>query len=161
VDSSDLDALEAAIRHWLDRAMPGDYLGIHAYVPRSGTADLVLPAFQEALRERSQLAATAGYGPRFLHSTGQLHKGGPSGCRFLQIVDEPTEELPVPETDYSFRTLIRAQADGDLRALEQRGREVLRIRIPPAGHAAEAVEGQGDIPAGLSTILSILQGGIE
>lgn len=161
VDSSDLDALEAAIRHWLDRALPGDYLGIHAYVPRSGTADLVLPAFQEALRERSQLAATAGYGPRFLHSTGQLHKGGPSGCRFLQIVDEPTEELPVPETDYSFRTLIRAQADGDLRALEQRGREVLRIRIPPAGHAAEAVEGQGDIPAGLSTILSILQGGIE
>ncbi len=76
---------------------------------------------QAQLRDRTRLAVTLGYGPRFLHSTGQLHKGGPATGRFLQLVDEPAHDLPVPETDYTFGTLIRAQADGDRAALEQRG----------------------------------------
>ena len=75
------------------------------------------------------MATTSGYGPRFLHSTGQLHKGGPDGGRFLQIVDEPEHDLPVPETDFTFGTLIRAQADGDRKALEQRGRRVMRVNL--------------------------------
>ena len=77
----------------------------------------------------TRLAVTLGYGPRFLHSTGQLHKGGPDRCRFLQLVDEPAEDLPVPETQYTFGTLIRAQAEGDRQALEQRGRTVLRVQL--------------------------------
>ena len=76
-------------------------------------------------------ATTLGFGPRFLHSTGQLHKGGPNTGVFLQIVDEPSEPLPVPETNYSFAQLIRAQAEGDHQALKQRGRRVLRIQLGP------------------------------
>ena len=72
---------------------------------------------------------TLGYGPRFLHSTGQLHKGGTGRCRFVQLVDEPAEDLAVPETSYTFGTLIRAQAEGDRQALEQRGRQVLRVQL--------------------------------
>ena len=75
------------------------------------------------------VTVTLGYGPRFLHSTGQLHKGGADRCRFLQLVDQPTEDLAVPETSYTFGTLIRAQAEGDRQALEQRGRTVLRVQL--------------------------------
>jgi transaldolase/glucose-6-phosphate isomerase len=77
----------------------------------------------------TRLAVTLGYGPRFLHSTGQLHKGGSDRCRFLQIVDEPGEDVAVPETSFTFGTLIRAQAEGDRQALEQRGRKVLRLQL--------------------------------
>jgi transaldolase/glucose-6-phosphate isomerase len=70
-----------------------------------------------------------GYGPRFLHSTGQLHKGGQNTGLFLQIIDEPNVDLPVPETDYSFRNLIKAQALGDYKALMQRGRRILRVNL--------------------------------
>ncbi len=84
---------------------------------------------QAALHARTGRAVTVGYGPRFLHSTGQLHKGGPDRCRFLQLVDEPAEDLAVPETRYTFGTLIRAQAEGDRQALIQRGRRVLRVQL--------------------------------
>jgi transaldolase/glucose-6-phosphate isomerase len=70
-----------------------------------------------------------GYGPRFLHSTGQLHKGGPNNGLFLQVVDEPNMDLPVPETDFSFKNLIKAQAVGDYSALKQRGRRILRVNL--------------------------------
>jgi transaldolase/glucose-6-phosphate isomerase len=70
-----------------------------------------------------------GYGPRFLHSTGQLHKGGPNTVLVLQIVDQPTQDVPVPETDYTFGTLIEAQALGDFTALKQRRRRALRINL--------------------------------
>ena len=72
---------------------------------------------------------TLGFGPRFLHSTGQLHKGGPNSVLVLQIVDQPTDNLPVPETNYTFDALIKAQALGDFTALKQRRRRVLRIDI--------------------------------
>ena len=79
------------------------------------------------------MATTLGYGPRFLHSTGQLHKGGPNTGLFIQIVDEPGEPVDVPETGYSFRDLIRAQAMGDAGALAERGRRVIRILIGASG----------------------------
>jgi transaldolase / glucose-6-phosphate isomerase len=72
---------------------------------------------------------TLGYGPRFLHSTGQLHKGGPNTVLVLQIVDQPSEDVPVPETDYTFGTLIEAQALGDFTALKQRRRRALRVNL--------------------------------
>lgn len=118
-----------AMNGWLGDARPGDYLGIHAYLPPRPQTTEALRGLQAALQARTGLAVTMGYGPRFLHSTGQLHKGGPPRCRFLQLVDEPAEDLAVPETQYTFGTLIRAQAEGDRQALEQRGRTVLRVQL--------------------------------
>jgi transaldolase/glucose-6-phosphate isomerase len=138
--------LDAAVAEWLESAVAGDYLGIHAYLPPRPETTAALAALQAALHARTKLAVTLGYGPRFLHSTGQLHKGGTDRCRFLQIVDQPAEDLAVPETSYTFGTLIGAQAEGDRQALEKRKRTVLRIQLgtkDAAGLAAlrQAVEG--------------------
>ena len=72
---------------------------------------------------------TVGLGPRYLHSTGQLHKGGPNTGLFIQVVDETGDEVPIPGRDFGFGRLIRAQAAGDLAALEERGRRVVRVRL--------------------------------
>jgi transaldolase / glucose-6-phosphate isomerase len=129
VAASDPQALASALADWLDGTRPGDYLGIHAYLPPRPRTTEALRALQAGLHVRTHLAVTLGYGPRFLHSTGQLHKGGPERCRFLQLVDEPAEDVAVPETSYTFGTLIRAQAEGDRQALKQRGRTVLRVQL--------------------------------
>jgi transaldolase / glucose-6-phosphate isomerase len=118
-----------AVAEWVRGAQPGDYLGLHAYLEPAPRTTEVLRAIQALLHEKTRLAVTLGYGPRFLHSTGQLHKGGPDRCRFLQLLDEPAEDVPVPEAHYTFGTLIRAQAEGDRQALEQRGRKVLRLQL--------------------------------
>jgi transaldolase/glucose-6-phosphate isomerase len=129
IQAADAGALGSALQHWLAGAGAGTYLGIHAYLAPTAAATEALHELQALLRDRTRFATTLGYGPRFLHSTGQLHKGGPEAGRFLQIVDEPGHDLPVPETDYTFGELIRAQADGDRKALEQRGRRVMRINL--------------------------------
>jgi transaldolase/glucose-6-phosphate isomerase len=131
--AADPAALQEALRGWLQGTRPGDYLGVHAYLPPAAATTETLRGLQGALRDGTRLATTLGYGPRFLHSTGQLHKGGPDKGRFLQIVDEPTEDMAVPETQYTFGELIRAQAEGDRQALEQRGRKVLRVQLGATG----------------------------
>ncbi len=115
------------IRDWLSRIRTGDYIGLQAYLAPAAEITNVLTDIRLRLRDRLRVATTAGYGPRFLHSTGQLHKGGPDTGVFLQLVDDPADALAVPETDYSFADLLRAQALGDLRALQQRGRRTLRV----------------------------------
>jgi transaldolase/glucose-6-phosphate isomerase len=111
------------------KSQPGDYIAIQAYLaPAPGTA-AGLERLRIGLRDRLQVATTVGFGPRFLHSTGQLHKGGPGSGVFLQLVDQIAEDLMVPEKDYTFGTLIRAQAEGDYQALKARGRRVLRINL--------------------------------
>ncbi|MEA2602794.1 MAG: transaldolase / glucose-6-phosphate isomerase [Acidobacteriota bacterium] len=129
VDASDAKALKRAVGGWVKGAKKGDYLGIHAYLPPRPETTTALRNLQAELHGKTRLAVTLGYGPRFLHSTGQLHKGGADRCRFLQIIDQPTEDLSVPETSYTFGTLIGAQAEGDRQALEQRGRTVLRVQL--------------------------------
>jgi transaldolase/glucose-6-phosphate isomerase len=89
----------------------------------------ILEAIRTDLQQRYRIATTVGYGPRFLHSTGQLHKGGPPSGVFLQIVDEPDLDLDVPETDYTFGRLIAAQSVGDYQAMRQRDRRVLRVNL--------------------------------
>jgi transaldolase/glucose-6-phosphate isomerase len=126
IEATGASSLAVALGRWIEGIEPGDYIGLQAYLP-AGEEDLRI--IQAALRDWTKLAVTAGYGPRFLHSTGQLHKGGPGRCRFLQLVDQPFQTLPVPETDYDFASLIRAQANGDRQALEQRGRKVLRLQL--------------------------------
>jgi transaldolase/glucose-6-phosphate isomerase len=123
------ETLAQALKDWLGQAKPGDYIALQAYLPPSQETTRALQSIRFEFLERTQLATTLGYGPRFLHSTGQLHKGGPNSGLFLQIVDEPNMELPVPETNYSFINLIKAQAVGDYRALKQRGRRILRVNL--------------------------------
>lgn len=116
---------------------PGDYLAVQAFLAPAAATDAALARLRAALRRRTSCPVTVGYGPRFLHSTGQLHKGGPPTVRCLQLVDTPRSDLPVPETGTTFGRLIRAQADGDLAALAARGRQVLRIEL--GGEPAAAV----------------------
>jgi transaldolase/glucose-6-phosphate isomerase len=123
------DELAAAMQRWFKMSSPGDYIALHAYLPHDDSTNEALQAIRLALRERSRLATTVGFGPRLLHSTGQLHKGGPNRGLFLQIVDSPEDTGPVPDADYSFGELIRAQALGDAMALRERGRRVLRVDV--------------------------------
>lgn len=142
--AADAGPLGSALLHWLEGIGEGTYLGVHAYLPSIPETTEALHEIQARLRDRTRLATTLGYGPRFLHSTGQLHKGGPETARFLQLVDEPEPDLPVPETDFTFAALIRAQADGDRKALEQRGRRVMRLNLGR------------DIPGGLARLQEAL-----
>lgn len=146
VAASQPEALAGALRRWMTLVRPGDYVGLQAYLAPSEEVTASLAALRLVLRDRLRVATTVGYGPRFLHSTGQLHKGGPDSGVFLQLVDDAADDLPVPETDYTFGALIRAQALGDFRALQQRGRRVVRVdlgRDPAAGlkRVLEAVRG--------------------
>ena len=119
----------ARLSDWL-AALPDDpYLGLSAYVPMTDKADRLLQSLRLHLRHLTGAATTVGFGPRFLHSTGQLHKGGPGAALFLQLVDNPTADTTVPETDFSFGRLIAGQAEGDYRALQDRGRRVLRVDL--------------------------------
>ncbi len=107
-----------------------DYVAIMAYLdPTSETRD-TLGRARLAIRDRYRVATTVGFGPRFLHSTGQLHKGGANNGVFVQVVDRLREaDLPIPGADHSFGTLIDAQALGDLRSLRARGRRVARVTL--------------------------------
>jgi glucose-6-phosphate isomerase len=110
-------------------AQPGDYIALLAYLgPGADTAGR-LQDIRIALRDRYKLATTLAYGPRYLHSTGQLHKGGPSTGLFIQITGEDAEDANIPGAGYGFSTLKSAQALGDLEALRERGRRVIRIHL--------------------------------
>ena len=105
---------------------PPRYLAIMAYVPYADAVEAGAARLRERAVREHHVATTFGYGPRFLHSTGQFHKGGPSVGAFVQIVDEPREDLEVPGEPYTFGTLIRAQADGDLQTLRSHGLDAVR-----------------------------------
>jgi len=115
-----------AVENLLADARPPDYVAIQAFIDparEQGLAPLV-----ERARATGRVV-TVGLGPRYLHSTGQLHKGGPPTGRFVQVVDDPGEELPIPGRPFGFRSLIRAQVDGDLAALRERGRPIVRVEL--------------------------------
>ena len=113
----------------LEEVEPGDYLAILAYIPRTPTNQSRLQKVRLRLRDRLKVPTTVGFGPRFLHSTGQLHKGGPNTGVFLQVVDEPSVDVPIPGREYSFRDLLDAQSSGDLRTLRAHGRRVARTSL--------------------------------
>jgi len=119
-------AAEGSLEELLAQARDGDYVCIQAFVDYA-RADEVDAIVQSA--RASGHVVTHGFGPRYLHSTGQFHKGGPNTGLFLQVVDDTGEELPIPGRDFGFARLIRAQAAGDFASLQERGRRVARIRI--------------------------------
>ena len=117
---------EGSVDDLLGSAADGDYVAVQAFVDPAREREL------EPLVERIRAAgvpAAVGLGPRYLHSTGQLHKGGPNNVLAVQVVDDLGEELPIPGREFGFRTLISAQAAGDFAALKERGRRVARVRL--------------------------------
>ena len=129
------DGLAGPLAEWLASVAPGDYVAVQAFLAPSAATDAALERLVTALREQTGTVVTCGYGPRFLHSTGQLHKGGPPSGVFLQIVDEPSEDLPVPELGLSFGRIVRAQAEGDRGALEEKHRRLLVVNAGPRAAA--------------------------
>jgi transaldolase/glucose-6-phosphate isomerase len=121
--------LEGSVEELLAQARAGDYVCLQAFVKPSPETERRLDGLIERIRRETDLVVTHGYGPRYLHSTGQLHKGGPNSGLFLQVVDDPGTELPIPNQPFGFRRLIRAQAAGDFESLKERGRRVARIRL--------------------------------
>jgi transaldolase/glucose-6-phosphate isomerase len=122
-------AVHDALDSFLGSARAGDYICLQAWLAGTPEVSFALERLRLLLRAAGKLATTVGFGPRFLHSTGQLHKGGPGNGLFIQLLDDSRTDLPVPEEEYSFGDLMRAQALGDARALEQRGRRLLRISL--------------------------------
>jgi transaldolase/glucose-6-phosphate isomerase len=127
--SEDRDLLRKTLEGWLDSTEDGDYISIQAYLEPGPKTNRSLVKVREVLLTRTHLATTLGYGPQFLHSTGQLHKGGPNTGLFLQIVDEVEENLTIPGQARNFNEVISAQSVGDFIALGQRGRRVVRINL--------------------------------
>jgi hypothetical protein len=113
----------------LDQVGPGDYIAITAYLPRNPATEAALHQARMLLRDRFRVATTVGFGPRFLHSTGQLHKGGPNTGVFIQVVGDDPVDLPIPGKPYTFGRLKHAQALGDLASLRAHGRRVARVTI--------------------------------
>ena len=135
-EAADPARLGEAVSRWLAGIGGSDYAALLAYLPPSVEYDAALTALRVAIRDALGVATTAAYGPRYLHSTGQLHKGGPQSGAFLAIEGGRGPELPVPGRAYTFGTLELAQGLGDLVALERRGRPVLRVRLGAGGLAA-------------------------
>jgi hypothetical protein len=117
---------QGSLDELLAGAEPPSYIAIQAFIDPLRQDDL------QPLADRgheTSCVVTRGLGPRYLHSTGQLHKGGPPTGLFVQVVDDPGEEIPIPGQDFGFRRLIRAQAEGDFRSLQERGRKIARVRL--------------------------------
>jgi transaldolase / glucose-6-phosphate isomerase len=117
---------EGSLDELLAEAGPGHYVAILAFIDPARDAELE-PLARRA--EETGAAVAVGLGPRYLHSTGQLHKGGPDNGLFVQVVDDLGEELKIPGRPYGFRTLIAAQAAGDFEALQERGRRIVRVTL--------------------------------
>lgn len=129
-----------ALRAHLDTVQPGDYVALMAYVTPDSRNEIALQRLRVAIRDGRRVATTFGFGPRFLHSTGQLHKGGPNTGVFIQITTDDAEDVPIPGQRFGFSVLKRAQAAGDLRSLRDHGRRVIRVHIA------------GDLVAGLEKL---------
>ncbi|MCC7118222.1 MAG: bifunctional transaldolase/phosoglucose isomerase [Anaerolineales bacterium] len=121
--------VQPALQKFLAEAKAGSFVTINAYVPRNKEMVEALQALRVAIRQKTKCAVTAGFGPRFQHSTGQFHKGGPNQGLFIQVVYEIEKDMEIPTQGLTFGTLIRAQALGDYEALLAAGRKTLRVEL--------------------------------
>jgi transaldolase / glucose-6-phosphate isomerase len=140
---------EGLLAAFLAQARPGDYAALMAYLEQSEEIDERLEEMRLGIRDRLRLATTVGFGPRFLHSTGQLHKGGPNAGLYLQLTSEDTQDLPVPGEPYTFSILKQAQALGDLQSLRAKKRRVMRVHL-----GKEAASGMDRLSAALAAALA-------
>jgi transaldolase/glucose-6-phosphate isomerase len=138
------DSVGAAIKAHLARAGAGDYIALLNYFEETPEYEKVIQAIRAHLRDATRCATTTGYGPRFLHSTGQLHKGGSAAGVFLQLTAPDIKDLPIPAQPYTFSTLKQAQALGDFRSLSSRGRRAVRVDLG------------ADVPAGLNRLQELI-----
>jgi transaldolase/glucose-6-phosphate isomerase len=122
-------SISEALSQFLGQVKRGDYLALLAYLPENQENERALQAIRRRLRDRLNVAATLGYGPRYLHSTGQYHKGGPNDGLFILLTADDAEDAAIPGATYSFGTFKRAQALGDLEALRKHGRRVIRVHL--------------------------------
>lgn len=130
VPSDSLGDADRLLSEFLGQVRAPEYLALMAYIEPSPEHDRELEPLRVALRDALRVAVTLGYGPRFLHSTGQLHKGGPPEGVFIQVTAGSRQDVPVPGEKYSFGTLVAAQALGDFQALQQHGRAAVRLHLP-------------------------------
>ncbi|MCX7975990.1 MAG: hypothetical protein N2646_02845, partial [Bellilinea sp.] len=121
--------LREIVNLFLRQARRDDYIALNAYLPRNSHTLEVLQKLRQSILEKTGCATTLGFGPRFLHSTGQLHKGGSDRALFLQITREPEQDVEIPGQGITFSILERAQALGDLEALMARQRRVIRVHL--------------------------------
>jgi hypothetical protein len=133
-----------AIKAHLARAAAGDYIALLNYFEETPAHEATIQAIRTHLRDATHCATTTGYGPRFLHSTGQLHKGGSAAGVFMQLTAPDIKDLPIPGHPYTFSVLKQAQALGDFRSLSTRGRRALRIDLG------------ADVPAGLERLQTLI-----
>ena len=137
--------LAGVLRAHLGRIRPGDYAALLAYVEMTTAHEAALQGIRTRVRDRYRAATCLGFGPRFLHSTGQAYKGGPNTGVFLQVTCDDAQDLPVPGQRYTFGVVKAAQARGDLAVLAERGRRALRVHLGP------------DVAAGLRALRSAVE----
>jgi len=142
------NTLGAVIRQHVDRLKPGDYFGLLAYVPMFPEYEAILQKIRTEIVEAKQVATVVGFGPRFLHSTGQAYKGGPNSGVFLQITCDEPEDLAVPQQKYTFGIVKAAQARGDFQVLVDRHRRALRVHLTK------------DIASGLNQLRDLICAGL-
>ena len=133
------------LKHHFARVKPGDYVAITQYFDETDHREATVQALRLHVRDALKVATTTGYGPRFLHSTGQLHKGGPDTGVFLQLTADDGADLPIPEQPFGFATLVKAQALGDFQSLASRHRRALRVHLGT------------DVERGLRALLGLIQ----
>jgi transaldolase / glucose-6-phosphate isomerase len=137
-------SLSGYLKAHLDRIGTGDYFAVLGFIQMNAEHQKILQAMRHAVRDKKHVASCLGFGPRFLHSTGQAYKGGPNSGVFLQVTCDDTLELPVPEQKYTFGVVKAAQARGDFQVLADRGRRALRVHLH-------------DVETGLSTLAAAMQ----
>ncbi len=138
--------LAAALREFLSSRRDGDYLALMGFTNPSRENTELLQEVRHQIRDRFKIAVTLGFGPRFLHSTGQMHKGGTDNGLFIQITGEESVDLEIPGKGFGFRTLINAQAAGDYRALVRHNRRILKLHL------------KGDISGKFMELLDVVRG---
>ena len=138
-------SLKDYLRAHLARLQAGDYFAVLAYVEMNAEHESLLQNLRTAVRDRKRVATCLGFGPRFLHSTGQAYKGGPNSGVFLQITCDNAQDLPVPGQKYTFGVVKAAQARGDFQVLLERKRRALRVHLA------------SDVKAGLTKLVELVK----
>lgn len=138
-------SLAGYLKAHLSRISPGDYFAVLGYIQMNADHEKSLQAIRHAVRDKKHIATCLGFGPRFLHSTGQAYKGGPNSGVFLQVTCDDALDLPVPQQKYTFGVVKAAQARGDFQVLIDRGRRALRVHLG------------ADVNAGLATLGTAVQ----